>query len=102
MKKISTLTAFSTFVATLLGVGLVAISTYGLIEKLVNRHLQNEKEHALVIAKQAVVLPLWNYDEVYIQEVLNSFLDEKMETVIAARIISTDGIHEYRATAQKY
>lgn len=102
MKKIATLTALSTFAATLLGVGLVAISTYTLIEKLVNRHLQNEKAHALVIAKQAVVLPLWNYDEVYIQEVLNSFIDESMETVIAARIISTDGIHEYRATARNY
>lgn len=102
MKKLSTLTAIGTFVATLIGVGLVAITTYSLIESLVNRHLQNEKEHALVIAKQAVVLPLWNYDEAYVQEVLNSFLDEKMETVVAARIISADGMHKYSAISTNY
>lgn len=102
MKKLSTLTAVITFVTTLIGVGLVAISTYSLIEGLVNRHLQNEKAHALVIAKQAIVLPLWNYDEVYIQEVLNSFLDEKLDTIIAAKIISTDQLHQYLATSKNY
>lgn len=102
MKKLSTITAIVTFIATLIGVGFVAISTYSLIERLVNRHLQNEKEHALVIARQAVVLPLWNYDEVYIQEVLNSFLDEKLDTVIGARIISADKMHQYSATSINY
>ncbi|MFA6238353.1 MAG: ATP-binding protein [Bacteriovorax sp.] len=102
MKKLSTLTAFSTFAATLIGVGLVAISTYTLIERLVDRHLENEQEHALVIAKQAIVLPLWNYDEVYIQEILNSFLDEKLDTVIAAKIVSEDKLHAYSATSKNY
>jgi C4-dicarboxylate-specific signal transduction histidine kinase len=102
MKKLSTLTAIATFVATLIGVGFVAISTYSLIERLVNNHLQNEKAHALVIAKQAIVLPLWNYDEVYIQEVLNSFLDEKLDTVVAAKVISSDLLHTYQVVSKSY
>lgn len=102
MKKLSPFAAFVTFFATLIGVGLVAASTYTLTKRLVNRHLQNEKAHALVIARQAVVLPLWNYDEVYIQEVLNSFLDEKLDTVIAARIVAADGLHRYHATSENF
>ncbi|MBC7537744.1 MAG: ATP-binding protein [Bacteriovorax sp.] len=102
MKKLSTLTAIATFAATMIGVGLVAILTYTLIERLVNSHLQHEKAQALVIAKQAVVLPLWNYDEVYIQEVLNSFLDEKIDTIIAVRIISADQLHQYQAISKNY
>lgn len=102
MKKLSTLTIIVTFVATLVGVGLIAISTYGLIEHQVKKHLQNEKAHALIVAKQAIVLPLWNYDEVYIQEVLNSLLDEQGDTVVAVKIISTNNLHHYQAISRNY
>jgi len=102
MKKLSTLTILVTFVSTLIGVGLVAFSTHGLIEEMVEKHLQNEKAHVLGVAKQAIVLPLWNYDEVYIQEVLNSLLDEKDDTVIAAKITSSDNLHSYQAINKNF
>lgn len=93
MKKISTLTTIATFSCTIIGIGLIALLAYSLIARFQSLHIENEKAHALEIAKKAIVLPLWNYDEAYIEEILNSFIDEEMNTVVAVRVVTDERIY---------
>jgi signal transduction histidine kinase len=90
MKKLSTKTAFATFISSLVGVFLIAVIIIGLVKNMVNNHLDNVKTNTLAIAKQSLSSPLWNYDEIYIQEVLNSFIDQNLNTVVAIKLFPND------------
>lgn len=102
MKRISTLTTVTTFTSTIIGFGLIALTAYFIISGLQNHHLDNEKAHALEISKKAIVLPLWNYDETYINEVLGSFIDEELDTVIAVKITTLDDVHQYGRISKNF
>lgn len=99
MKKISTFTTVATFASTILGVGLIAIVSYFVIYELQNDYLRKEKKNALEIAQKALILPVWNYDEIYIQEILNSFIDE--QTVLAIKVTALDNGKVFWARAPK-
>lgn len=97
MKKISTLTTFATFAFTIVGVGLIAILAYVLIHQLQQEHLANEKKQALEITNKALVLPVWNYDESYIQEIIGSFIDDENKNIVAIKIIMRENKREFVA-----
>lgn len=90
MNKLSTKTAFATFITSILGALLIAIVIISLVRNTVNNYHENVKTNTLAIAKQAISSVLWNYDEVYIQEVLNSFIDENLNTIVAIKLIPND------------
>ncbi len=102
MKKISNLTTIGTFALTIVGFGLIATLAYFTVNRLQESHLQNDKMLVLEIAKKAVILPLWNYDEVYIHEVLRSFIDERLDTVIAVKIVTFDEGRSYGKKSKKF
>lgn len=90
MNKLSTKTAFATFISSLVGVFLIAVIIISLVKNMVNNHLDNVKTNTLAVAKQALSSPLWNYDEIYIQEVLDSFIDKNLNTVVAVKLFPND------------
>ena len=90
MIKLSTKTAFATFISSLVGVFLIAVIIISLVKNMVNNHLDNVKTNTLAVAKQALSSPLWNYDEIYIQEVLDSFIDKNLNTVVAVKLFPND------------
>lgn len=102
MKRLSTLTAITTFSSTLICIAIITLSTYGLVEDLLQKQIKNEKLQIMIAARQAIVLPLWNYDEQYIHEILNSLINEQIATVVSIKVTTKDGRHTYIETSKAF
>lgn len=99
MKKISTLTTVATFASTIIGVGIIAVIAFFLIHKLQYDHLAKDKKHSLEIANKALILPVWNYDEGYIEEILSSFIGDETDNVVAMRVVMLENGREFIKTS---
>lgn len=91
MNKISKIIPFSIFISVLFGVLLVAFSASNIVESLSDQHIRSDKARTLNIATKSIRSLLWNYDLDYVDEVLQSFIDEELGKVIAIQLQLTNG-----------
>lgn len=84
MNKASTLSAITIFFSVLLGWLIIANTTINFFDAHHDKQFENIKESTMSTSSQAIRLPLWNYDNVYIEQILDSILFKSFEDVVVA------------------